>query len=194
MNSGDIGQVLSIRQEQTLNRFLRSHIRVYRQRQAVWNIAGRSTRNPVAALTTSPVPPAVIMPTFVEDPFEGDINPGDSNGQKLYTMATAERSMDAKITISQAEVVNVMNLFRRDSNSFGWGILTGCIETPAGAKLSILENYHSMTLDLVKKVATKTFSDIHFDLLNDVPDPMVTSTIKPAKGDKDHVSMFFRRS
>ena len=91
------------------------------------------------------------MVTFVEDPFEGNINPGDSNDQKLFTMATAERAKDAKIIVSQAEVVNVMKHFRRDSNSFGWGILTSYIETLDGDKVSILENYHSLTLELVKK-------------------------------------------
>ena len=134
------------------------------------------------------------MTTFVEDPFEGNINPGESNGQKLFTMATAERPKDSKITVSQSEVVNVMNLFRRDSNSFGWGILTSCIESLDGVKHSILENYHSLTLDLVKKQAVRTFSDLSFALVDDVPDPMVTSIIDPASGARDHVSMFYRRS
>ena len=134
------------------------------------------------------------MPTFVSNPFEGNINPGEANGQKLFTMATAERSKDCKITISQESASNVMNIFRQDSNSFGWSILTGCIKNLAGKKFSILETSHLLTLDLVKKQATKTFSNNRFNLAHDVPDPMVTSDIDPAAGNADHLEMFYRRS
>ena len=86
-----------------------------------------------------------------------------------------------------------MNMFRQDSNSFGWGILTGCIDTVGGDKYSILENSHLLTLEQVKKQATCTFSDITFDLALDVPDPMVMSDIDPAAGTIAHLAMFYRR-
>ena len=72
-----------------------------------WNIAGWSTDIAASASPSFAAPSPLIMTTFVEDPFEGNINPGKSNGQKLFTMATAERTKDSKITVSQSEVVNV---------------------------------------------------------------------------------------
>ena len=189
MNQGNIDTIISVRQRQSLDRLLRSHIRAFRRRQNDWNIQGWSAEAQVPLSRNVP-----IMTTFISDPFEGDINPGETNGQKLFTLATAERSKDSKIVISQENAATVMNLLRQDSNSFGWSILTGCISNPAGTMLSILENSHLLTLDLVKKQAARTFSDLSFDINLDVPSPMVTSLIDPASGDASHLSMFYRRS
>ena len=137
MDRGDIANRISSSQRQSLDRLLRSHIRTFRRRQA----ENLLLQNQVAA------PIAASMTTFLSDPFEGDINPGETNGQKLFTLATSKRNKDTKIMISQEAADNVMNLFRQDSNSFGWGILTGCIETTGGDTYSILENPHLLTLE-----------------------------------------------
>ena len=194
MDQSNIDLIISVRQRQSLDRFLRSHIRAFRRRQEDWNIQNWSAEHQVVPPTNIAPLPTVVMATYISDPFEGNINPGESNGQKLFTLATAERSKDSKIVISQENVASVMNLLRQDSNSFGWSILTGCISDPAGKMFSILENSHLLTLDLVKKQATRTFSDLNFDLNLDVPDPMVTSDINPASGDATDLMMFYRRS
>ena len=194
MNQGNIDNIISVRQRQSLDRLLRSHIRAFRRRQDDWNIQGWAAEEQVLPSRNVPIFPTVAMTTFISDPFEGDINPGETNGQKLFTLATAERSKDSKIVISQENAATVMNLLRQDSNSFGWSILTGCISNSAGTMLSILENSHLLTLDLVKKQAARTFFDLSFDINLDLPDPLVSSPFDPASGDADHLSMFYRRS
>ena len=111
--------LLTAAQTKNLNQLLCSRIRAFCHREEYF---------PLNQMINQAVP----MPTFMSDPFEGNINPGDANSQELFTLATAEQSKESKITVSQDQDVNVMNLFCQDSNSFGQGILTGCIETEAG--------------------------------------------------------------
>ena len=171
-------------QLQNIHRLLRSHIRRFRRGEEYLPL--NEIINQSAPMTTTT--------TFISDPFEGKINPGDANGQKLFTLATAERSKDSKITISQDQAVNVMNLFRQDSNSFGWGILTGCIEAEDGKKLSILEDSHLLTLELVKKNAMRTFFSPTFAISDPLPDKLESSAIDPAQGNAEHLDMFYRRT
>ena len=168
-------------QIQNINRLLRSQICRFRRGEE---------HLPLNEIITQ----SAVMPTFISDPFEGKINLGESNGQKLFTLATAERSKESKITISQDQAVNVMNLFRKDSNSFGWSILTGCIETEDGKKLSILEDSHLLTLELVKKNAMRTCSSPTFDISAALPDKLESSAIDPAKGNAEHLDMLYRRT
>ena len=168
-------------QIQNINRLLRSQIRRFRRGEE---------HLPLNEIINQ----SAVMAIFLSDPFEGKINPGESNGQKLFTLATAERSKESKITISQDQAVNVMNLFRQDSNSFGWGILTGCIETEDGKKLSILEDSHLLTLELVKKNAMRTFFSPTSDISAALPDKLESSTIDPAAGNAAHLDMLYRRT
>ena len=54
------------------------------------------------------------MTTFISDLFEGDINPGDPSGLKLFTLATTERGKDDMLAITQDKVKDVMAAFCRD--------------------------------------------------------------------------------
>ena len=90
------------------------------------------------------------MTTFLSDPFEGDINPGTVSGQKLYTLATADRRKEDLLSIAQENVSNIMSVFRHDSNSFGWGMLVNNIITGDGNKLKLLEDFQECSLNLVK--------------------------------------------
>ena len=125
---------LSADQVQDLERNLRRQIRDF----------NRNRLN----LPNAPNPPMANLapPVFVSDPFEGNINPGDQSGLKLYTLATAARSDDSKLVISQENVKLVLNAFRQDSNSFGWGLLINQISNAAGTNYKILSDFENAPL------------------------------------------------
>ena len=67
---------------------------------------------------------AMAATTYPSDPFEGEINPGSTSGQKLYTLATADRKKEELLLVAQENVSEIMSEFRHDSNSFGWDPLS----------------------------------------------------------------------
>ena len=141
-----------------------------------------------------PVSLHTTVTTYISNPSEGNINPEESNWLKLFTLATAERSKESKITISQDKGSSVMSVFRQDSNSFGWGILTNRIEDISGVFHCILEDSDKVTLDLVKKQAMRTFHTFAFPFVNPLPPAMNVTDIDPAGADSTHLKMFYRRT
>ena len=135
------------------------------------------------------------MTTYLSDPFEGDINPGTTAGQKLYTLATADRKKEELLSISQENVSTIMSAFRHDSNSFGWGCLINDIKADDNVtKLKILEDFGKCTLTLVKAQAAKTWHDYTATTTTPFPTDMVQSTIDPADSSKPNDKRaFFRR-
>ena len=56
---------------------------------------------------------------YIGDPLKYDINPGEDSDLKLFSITTAERSKDAKLTICQGKASRIMSTLNQDSNSFG---------------------------------------------------------------------------
>ena len=80
--------------------------------------------------------------TYLSDPFEGDINPGSTSGQKLYTLGTADRKKDELLLVAQENVSAIMLAFRHDANSFGWGsLINNIIAKDNTSKLKILDDF-----------------------------------------------------
>ena len=52
---------------------------------------------------------------FVDDPYQGDINPGTTDGAKLYLKATASISDDEKFDLTISSAQKFFDLMRRDS-------------------------------------------------------------------------------
>ena len=96
-------------------------------------------------ISTAPSLLCATLTTYISDPFGGNINPGKFNWLKLFTHATAERGKESKITISQDTVSTLISLFRQDSNSFGWVILTNHIEDAADIFHCTLEDSDKVT-------------------------------------------------
>ena len=68
-----------------------------------------------------PVPPPIMA--YNLNPYNGNINPSQSEGLKLFLKATEERKDDLKIKITQLNVKNIMSVFESDSRKFGWSSL-----------------------------------------------------------------------
>ena len=55
--------------------------------------------------------PPIAMTIFISDLFEGETNPGETFNLKLFTISTAERRKDDKLTIAHNKVKDVMVTF-----------------------------------------------------------------------------------
>ncbi len=65
--------------------------------------------------------------TSLLDPFRGDINPGETEGRKLYLSATKERDDDKKSTVRSDTAKVFMEAMVDDSAHFGWESLVNAI-------------------------------------------------------------------
>jgi len=59
------------------------------------------------------------MTTFVINPYLGDINPGTTEGHKLYDIAIAVQT--GKIEINQDSARDIQTIIEKESGDYGWG-------------------------------------------------------------------------
>lgn len=90
------------------------------------------------------------MTTFLLNPFLGDINPGTTEGAKLYRKAI--EPPDKKLNICQKNARDIQSFFETDSRNFGWGPLIGNIPIgPGPDRKSILTDSKELTLEMIQK-------------------------------------------
>ena len=99
----------------------------------------QNPNNPTMAATTS----------YVTNPYLENINPGDSNGSKLYMEATEPLDKDHKIEIKVDNANKFLDQVHSDANKFGWGPLVFRVQTGSnpGSFESLLENHEEITLE-----------------------------------------------
>ena len=98
---------------------------------------------------------------YLLNPFLGNINPGTSEGAKLYNKATA--AIEDKITISQKIARDIQTHFEIDSSNFGWGLLVGNVVTRNAREpetKSIVTHSKNLTIELVQRHARTTWGSI----------------------------------
>ena len=152
---------------------------------------------PAPAMQPAPLPQQILNPqqrppafTFGVDPFENDINPATSEGQKLFLKATAERT--TKLIVSQAQVTKFMSAMEADSNSFAWGELVNLIPTSDTDTKSLLTDFDEITLDHVKHQAYKVWGN-HLATINDpLPNDFRVENLDPVN-DLNHRKIFYLR-
>jgi len=103
------------------------------------------------------VPAPVI---FVVDPFKGNINPGTSEGSKLYTKATATIDDDEKFDLNIENAQKFLDHMTRDTNKFGWRILVRMVQTgPNDHKNILIDHEDSITTKDIKRQTYKTWGN-----------------------------------
>ena len=90
----------------------------------------------------------LTMATYCSDLFEGEINPGTTTDQKLYTLTISNRNKDDLLTIDQENVADILSVFRHDSNSFRWDKLINNVQDAVGKTLRILEDFSAGNITL----------------------------------------------
>ena len=90
------------------------------------------------------------------NPFLSNINPGTTEGAKLYNK-TIEAPKEL-LTVTQKNATEIWYHFEKYAQDFGWGPLIGNIDIDAaGTTRSILVNAREMTLEDVQKAARLTW-------------------------------------
>ena len=133
------------------------------------------------------------MTTYVEYPFSVRINPGTTEGLKLYMKAIADRAMIEDI--SQSNVKAAMLMFTSDAHDFSWGELVHRVESDdTGTHFSsILKNYNKLTVADLQKQALKTFCDKSSTYSSNIPVNFTVETLSPAT-DTGDIVIFYRRT
>ena len=169
---------------ENLTNFVRRRNRnIKRQRMNIANLQGPPANNQVGHQAGNqgggnpggnPAPPEMqpaVAPqsamVFVDDPFKGNINPGTSDGAKLYMKATATIDEDDKFDINIDNAQKSLDHMTRDTNTFGWGVLVRTIQVDANTVKSVLKDHkditkadkhikHGATVQLIFKLTYRT--------------------------------------
>ena len=134
-------------------------------------------------------PPAI----FVDDPYHGNINPGTTDGAKLYLKATASISDDDKFDLNISSAQKFLDVMRRDATNFGWGSLIRAIQgNDANETRNLLKDHKIITEAQIKKQAYKTWGNHAAVFVTVVPDEYVLEELDPTN-DAGHRPAFYRR-
>jgi hypothetical protein len=113
-----------------------------------------ATATAAAATATATATAAAATPaasatetTFSANPFNGNINPTNSNGLKLYQAGTASRPDTSKVTATITKSKAFLDAMRDDATKFGWGML---ISNIGPDNLQILHDFKGITLKMVR--------------------------------------------
>ena len=118
------------------------------------------------------------MATFAINPFLGDINPGTTEGAKLYNKSI--EAPDDKLVIQQKDATDIMTAFETDASNFGWGRLIGNVQVDdAGTLRHILANHREITLEMIQKHARTTWGNL-VPWTDPLPNDFISRDIDPA--------------
>jgi len=130
---------------------------------------------------------------FVDDPFKGNINPGTSEGAKLYLKATASISEDDKFEINITSAQKFVDMVTKDANNFGWGALLRAIPSDdAGGTKNLLIDHRDITLEMIQKQAYKTWGNYLADFDTPVPDDQTLQGLDPGANQAQREPLFRR--
>ena len=144
----------------------------------------------MADQNNQPAPAPVV---WITNAYLGDINPGTSEGAKLFNKATS--TPDSLLTINQKNARDIYATFELDASDFGWGPLVGRVSVTGGVnpqRKSILTEANEITLEHVQKQARRTWgTPVAFR--NALPEDFEVEEIDPA-GDEADRPTFYRRT
>ena len=131
--------------------------------------------------------------TFVTDPYQGNINPGSSDGAKLYKTATEALPDGKKIEIILKNAHLLLRQLIDDANRFGWeDLFFGIPKDNIGGKYSLDNDSQRITKEMILKQAYKTWGNKDATFADAVPDDKIVEALAP-ETDASHRSNFYRR-
>jgi len=134
--------------------------------------------------------PALV---FVDDPYHGNINPGTTDGAKLYLKATASIPEEDKFDLNISSAQKFLDLMRRDSTNFGWGSLIRAIPTDNANDIkNLLKDHKLITEEHMKKQAFKTWGNHAANFNTLVPEEYDLQDLDPTN-EVAHRPAFYRR-
>jgi len=152
------------------------------------NLENLERQHPVNRMAQQ-APPMV----FVDDPYHGNINPGTTDGAKLYLKATASIPEEDKFDLNISSAQKFLDLMRRDSNNFGWGTLIRAIPAEnENVVKNLLKDHKIITEEHMKRQAFKTWGNHAAVFATVVPEEYVLEQLDPTN-EAAHRPVFFRR-
>jgi len=103
--------------------------------------------------------------SFVDDPFEGNINPGTPKVARLYMKATESIGDEDKFDLTIENSQKFLDQMTWDTNTFGWGIMTGQDEVK-----NILKDHKDISETDIKRQTYKTWANYQATFQDPVPD------------------------
>ena len=134
---------------------------------------------PPAKINAAPSP-ATIAEKFVEDPYKTGINPGTSNGKKLYQDATKEMDSKDLITVNAKNARNFETQIKKRLNLHHWQHITGNICGDDAKDFEFIQGYNSLTVQHLKQHAWRNYISSHGDIQTDPPDNMLMVSNNPS--------------
>ena len=131
------------------------------------------------------------MALYLTNPLHCDINPGTTEGAKLYNLAI--KAPEEKLCIAQKNARAIQAAFEEDANNVGWGTLSGTVKLDGvnhGPTRNIITHTCELTLKMVQKHARTTFGTLD-PWGNDLPATFLVRTIDPATHAAQH-PVFYR--
>ena len=133
------------------------------------------------------------MLTYFTNPFSGNINPTDQNGQKLYLKATSE--LKDCLTVSQAHANDILSQFETDARNFAWGQVTNKIKTSITDTTgkSIITNSRDLKLEDIQKAVLKIWGDMTANYDTALPVSFVVQELNNIDANEDEKKTFYQR-
>ena len=129
---------------------------------------------------------------WTDDPFRGNIQPGTTEGQKLYLKAIAKIDDDDKYEINIENAQKFLDDMSQDANNFGWGRLVRHVQVSDTDFKDLFKDHKDITAEHIKKQAYKTWGNHVADFATAVPEGYDLQDIDPANN-QAHQDIFFRR-
>ena len=153
------------------------------------NSRGRSPA-PSVPVVPAPAVPAPVVPSvlFIEDPYQGDINPGTDQGLKLYLNATKSVEDDQRIDINVSQAKAIRATLEELSNQFGWAQLVHNIQNDSGIRKSIFRDIKQLKVSNVQNQAKEYLAPSSIN----VPSPLAIENTQPNVNEA-HKDLFYKR-
>ena len=123
-------------------------------RLAATNATTTATAAAAAAAAVATPATTTTVTTFSANPFNGNINPTNSNGLKLYQAGTAPRADTSKVSATISKSKAFLEAMRDDATKFGWGML---ISNIGSENLQILHDFREVNLKMVRLTMNPIF-------------------------------------
>ena len=129
---------------------------------------------------------------WTDDPFRGNIQPGTTEGQKLYLKAIAKINDDDKYEVNIENAQKCLDDMSKDANNFGWGRPFRHIQVSDTDFKDLFKDHKDIKAEHIKKQAYRTWGNHVADFATLVPNGYDLQEIDPANN-QDHQAIFFQR-
>ena len=128
------------------------------------------------------------MTVYSDSTFDGDTNPADSSGLKLFLAATKGQDSKERITLGPETAILFLQLVCSLLSLYGWAILIGLIPDSNADKRNMLQQWNSLKVRDVQAQATLYWGDG----TNGTPTPLTITNLDPENEENNKIQFYKR--